>query len=102
MSAPAATASTRTAGSVGTVEIVVGAAVRDHGKLCSWHRHRSNPPDRPELAEAIQPNGRIGVMLKLRASGRLIKPAPVPSPRWPGILRMRRSSSARSIRKRSA
>jgi len=31
--------------------MVVGAAVRDQGKLCFWHQHWLNPPDRPELAD---------------------------------------------------
>ena len=40
---------------------------------------------RPEFAEEFTPNDRIGVILKLRASGLLIKPAPVPKASWPDV-----------------
>ena len=41
--------------------------------------------ERPELAEEFKPNDRIGVLLKLRASGLLVKPAPVPRAEWPDL-----------------
>jgi putative PIN family toxin of toxin-antitoxin system len=41
--------------------------------------------ERPELADEIKPNDRIGVLLKLRVSGILIKPAPVPKAAWPDV-----------------
>lgn len=40
---------------------------------------------RPEFAGVIEPNDRIGIILKLRASGLLIEPAPVPTAAWPNV-----------------
>ena len=40
---------------------------------------------RPEFAEEFSPTDRIGVILKLRASGFLLKPAPVPEASWPDV-----------------
>ena len=39
--------------------------------------------DRPEFAGAITPHDRIGVLLKLRASGLLVAPMTVPVASWP-------------------
>jgi putative PIN family toxin of toxin-antitoxin system len=39
--------------------------------------------DRPEFAGAITPHDRIGVLLKLRASGILVEPMTVPVAAWP-------------------
>ena len=38
---------------------------------------------RPEFAGVIDPNDRIGIILKLRASGLLVSPADVPTAAWP-------------------
>jgi putative PIN family toxin of toxin-antitoxin system len=38
---------------------------------------------RPEFAEAITPADRMGVLMKLRASGLLVSPVPVPKADWP-------------------
>jgi putative PIN family toxin of toxin-antitoxin system len=39
--------------------------------------------DRPEFAGVITPADRIGIILKLRTSGFLVEPAPVPTADWP-------------------
>lgn len=41
--------------------------------------------ERPEFAEAITPNDRIGFMVKLRASGQPVEPAAVPKANWPDM-----------------
>ena len=40
---------------------------------------------RPEFAGVIEPNDRIGIILKLRASGLLVSPADVPTAAWPNV-----------------
>ena len=40
---------------------------------------------RPEFAGVIDPNDRIGIILKLRASGLLVSPADVPTAAWPNV-----------------
>ena len=40
---------------------------------------------RPEFAGVIAPNDRIGIILKLRASGLLVSPADVPTAAWPDV-----------------
>ena len=40
---------------------------------------------RPEFAGVIEPNDRIGIILKLRASGLLVEPAAVPTAAWPDV-----------------
>ena len=41
--------------------------------------------ERPEFSGVITPADRIGVILKIHASGRLIEPAPVPNAVWPDV-----------------
>ena len=41
--------------------------------------------DRPEFVDVIAPADRIGVIMKLRASGLLVEPALVPSADWPDM-----------------
>lgn len=41
--------------------------------------------DRPEFANEITPNDRMGIILKLRASGLLVEPAAVPKAAWPDL-----------------
>ena len=40
---------------------------------------------RPEFSGVIEPNDRIGIILKLRASGLLVEPAAVPIAAWPDV-----------------
>ena len=40
---------------------------------------------RPDFAGVIEPNDRIGIILKLRASGLLVEPAAVPIAAWPDV-----------------
>ncbi len=39
--------------------------------------------ERPKFAAFIDPNARLSLALKLRASGVLVAPAPVPAAKWP-------------------
>jgi putative PIN family toxin of toxin-antitoxin system len=41
--------------------------------------------DRPEFTHAISAQERLGILMKLRASGLLVEPAPVPAGDWPDI-----------------
>ncbi len=40
---------------------------------------------RPVFADAIKPADRVGVILKLRANGVLVKPSTVPAATWPDL-----------------
>ncbi|MEO5959121.1 MAG: putative toxin-antitoxin system toxin component, PIN family, partial [Opitutaceae bacterium] len=41
--------------------------------------------ERPEFVGAIKPADRIGLLIKLRSSGLLVEPAPVPPAAWPDM-----------------
>lgn len=41
--------------------------------------------ERPEFSEVITPADRMGVMLKVRHCGVLVKPAAVPADEWPDV-----------------
>jgi len=41
----------------------VGAVVRDHGELCSRHRHRCHSPDRLDLADHREEEGGVAALV---------------------------------------
>lgn len=72
----------------GAASALVDAVFRDRLSVAYTSailREYAEVLDRPEFADTILPADRIGVIVKLRASGLLVKPATVPSADWSDV-----------------
>jgi len=70
----------------GAASALVGALFHDQLRLAYTAAILSEYAEvlaRPEFAGTITPHDRIGVLLKLRASGMLVEPMTVPVAAWP-------------------